>query len=236
MKATSRAPRIASRILKYLFSLLIFTVCCILLWRVFFSTQIPDEIKHLDPNPALCRAYGEKGGELTLRYQEQSTITRSEKSYGYFSVERAVFIPEINQVQIIFRYINSTIRHLAEDYQLEEIPSKSEHLFDVTLVKTTDLTPDNKEDNIHAETLRHDRIQPNGDPVRETTLLYTYYRYTFDGVTVDELTDGVLIDVYYAEDINYDEAAYGTLCIYHYQSPWLKYPLTAADKKALGEQ
>ena len=236
MKATSRAPRIASRILQYLFSLLIFSVCSLLLWRVFFSTQIPKEINHLAPNSALCQAYGEKGADLTLRYQEQSTITRAEGNYGYFSVERAVFIPEINQVQIIFRYNNSTIRHLAEDYQLEELPSKSEHLFDVTLVKTTDLTPDNKEDNIQAETLRHDRIQPSGDPARQTTLLYTYYRYTFDGVTVDELTDGVLIDVFYVDDIDYSREAYGTLCIYHYESPWLDYKLTAADKKALGEQ
>ena len=236
MKATSRAPRIVGRIIKKLFSLLIFTVCCILLWRVFFSTQIPGAIKHLDPNPALTQAYGEKGDDLILRYQEQATVTRAEKNYGYFSVVRAVFIPEINQVQIIFRYNNSTIRHLAEDYGLKETPSKADHLFDVTLVKTTDLTPDNKEDNVLPETLQHDRIQPNGNPVRETTLLYTYYRYTFDGVTVDELTDGVLIDVYYTEDVDYSKAAYGTLCIYHYQSTWLDYPLTSADKKALGEE
>ena len=236
MKATSRAPRIIGRVLKHLFSLLIFSVCCILLWRVFFSTRIPANIKHLDPNPALSQAYQTHGKDLTLRYQEQGTITRAEGNYGYFSVVRAVFIPQIDQVQIVFRYNNSTIRHLAEDYDLPQLPSKSDHLFDVTLVKTTDLTPDNKEDNVKAETLRHDRILPNGDPVRETTLLYTYYRYTFDGVTVDDLTDGVLIDVYYAEDIDYAQKAYGTLCIYHYQSPWLEYNLTSADKKALGEE
>lgn len=236
MKATSRVPRIIGKIAKYLFSLVIFAICSILLWRVFFSTQIPKNIKALSPNPALCQAYQTHGKDLTLRYQEQNTITRTKNSYGYFSVESAVFIPEINQVQVIFRYNNSTIRHLAEDYGLESLPQKSQHLFDVTLVKTTDLTPDDKEDNIHAETLREDRFFPNADPVRETTLLYTYYRYTFDGVTLDDLTDGVFIDVYYVEDIDYEQKAYGTLCIYHYQSKWLEYNLTATDKKALGGQ
>ena len=236
MKATSRAPRIAGRIFKHLFSLLIFAICCILLWRVFFSAQIPGNIKTMSPNDTLCAAYDQYGDELILRYQEQSTITRAERNYGYFSVERAVFIPQANQVQIIFRYNNSTIRHLAEDYGLEDLPSKDEELFDVTLVKTTDLTPDNKEDNLLPETLRHDRYFPSETVVRETTLLYTYYRYTFDGVTVDDLTDGVLIDVYYNQDVDYDQKAYGTLCIYHYESKWLEYNLTSADKKALGKQ
>ena len=110
--ASFKAPKIIGRITKLLFSLFIFGVCGILIWRVFFSTVIPKEVDHLTPNDVLTQAYEANDGSLTLQYQELSTITRAADSYGYFSVESCVFIPEADQVQLVFRYNNSTIRHL----------------------------------------------------------------------------------------------------------------------------
>ena len=231
--ASFKGPKIIARVTKLLFSLFIFGVCGILVWRVFFSTVIPKEIDHLVPNERLTQAYEENGGSLTLQYQELSTITRAADSYGYFSVESCVFIPEADQVQLVFRYNNSTIRHLKEDYSLSEMPQKSDHLYDVSLVLATDLTPNDHSDDLKVESLNHQRILPTGTPVREETALYTYYRYVFDGVTLKEDTNSVYVDVYYVEDIRYEERPYSTLLIYAWDEKWIPYHPTRADLDAM---
>lgn len=233
--ARFKAARIIGGTLKLLFTAVIALICGILIWRVFFSTKVPGSVDALLPNATLHSAYLQYGDDLTLRYQEQASITRGESNAGYFSVVSCVFIPEAEQVQILFRYNNGTIDHLAEDYNLEAVPDKSEHLFDVTLVRTTDLTPDDASDNTDASTLAKERFQPT-DSLRDETLLYTYYRYVFDGVTVEDLTDGIFVDVYYTGAIDYSRTAYGTLCIYSTDQDWEEYKTSRADRRALEQE
>lgn len=234
MKANSRAPRIFFRVVKLTFTCFVFLVCAIVLWRVFSSGD-PAAIKKVAVNSAFAEAYGEHGDDLVLQYRTlQHSITRGEDNAGYFGVTQTLFIPQAEQVQIVFRYNNSTLRHLQEDYGLEAVPDKALCHFDVTLVKTTDLTPDVEEDYKDPATFTVERYYPSENVIRETTALYTYYRYTFDGVTVDEDTLGVFVDVYYNEDVRYEEDAYGRLCIYDaYYSEWKTYKLSRADRKVI---
>ena len=207
----------------------------IVVWRVFFSTKIPDEVRDLQKNDALTAAWETYGDNLTFRRQEQATITRGEHNNGYFSVVDCVFIPEAAQVQLVFRYNNSTIRHLARDYQLDRVPDKGEELFEVTLLRTTDLTPEDKSDNGDPATLAEERFYPTS-AVRAETSLYTYYRFVFDGVTVEGDTDGVFADIYYRGDIDYKKTPYGALCLCADGDAWLPYSLSSGDRKALGKK
>lgn len=234
----SRIPRIIGRIVKAMAVLLVFSVCGVLLWRVFSSGD-PATMSVLTVNEHTYAAYEEHGEELILQYQNQDTITRGEKNAGYFSVTQYVFIPQANQVQLVFRYNNSTIKNLARDYGLSEIPSKDETLFDVTIVTTKDLTPDNREDNYSEDgstpdTLELKRYYPTAVcTTRDTTSLYTYYRYVFDGISVEDDIVGVFADVYYVEDIDYHENAYGTLCLYDDETKWIEQKLSGKDIEAL---
>lgn len=234
MKANSRAPRIFFRVVKFTFTCFVFLVCGIVLWRVFTSGD-PAAIKTVAVNSALAEAYEQHGEELTLQYQPlQTTITRGEHNSGYFGVTQTLFIPQASQVQIVFRYNNSTLRHLQEDYGLASLPDKALCHFDVTLVKTTDLTPEIEEDYKDTSTFTTERYYPSEHVIRETTALYTYYRYTFEGVTVEEDTLGVFVDIYYNQDVCYEEEAYGRLCIYNaYYADWKTYKWSRADKRAL---
>jgi hypothetical protein len=99
-------------------------------------------------------------------------------------------------------------------------------------VTTTDLTPDNREDNAEASQLKMDRYIAS-DYHRDTTALYTYYRYVFDNVEITEDMLYVFADVYYTQDVNYEEHAYGTLCLYDDESEWVPYKMTSADVAAL---
>ena len=234
--ASYRAPRIAGRITKMLFTLFVFSICGFLIWRVFFSTKIPKEIDTMIPNAVLTDAYAKNDGDLTFQYQELSTISRAPDSYGYFSVVSYVFIPEAQQVQLVFRYNNSTIQHLQQDYSLAELPQKSDHLFDVTLVRADDPTPDNHDDDYADESLVTQRIFPSAEPLREETALYTFYRYVFDGVTIEDVTNSVYLDVYYVNDIHYDQRPYSSLLLYAWDEDWKSYTPSRAELRSIRQE
>ena len=230
-----RTQRIMGRLIRLLAVLFIIAINAILIWRIFFSVKIPEQIDALAINDDVRLAYEEQGDSLQLLYQDQASVTRAEHNYGYFSVPKCTFLPQANQVQVVFRYNNSTLKNLAKDYELEQIPTRDADLFDVTLVLTTDLTPDNRDDNTDPATLSKERILPT-EIRRERTSLYTYYLLVFENVRVEEITAGVFVDIYYREDIDYDREAYGTLCLYSPDDEWLTRSLTRTDKKALKDK
>ena len=238
MSRVSRAFRWSGRIVKFLFFCVIFGVIAVLLWRIF-SSDDPESMERLTPNDALAAAYEKEGDELYLFRQEQRSITSGEKNYGYFSVTDAVFIPSANQVQIVVRYNNSTLRSLAEDKGLSEVPDR----FDVTLSVATDLTPENDEDNFgnDEDSVAFTRVHATS-VTSDQKNLYNYRRFVFDlgtaGVSLSDLLEEELLlavyaDIYYKGDVNYEEPAYGTLCLYDYVTEIEPVRLSKADRNAL---
>ena len=226
--------RVFWRVVKWSISLLLVLICGILIWRMCSSGD-PEQVKYLMGNEALYEAYEKHGDDLVLQYQNQDTITLAPHNRGYFSVTQYVFIPEAKQVQLVFRYNNSTIKHLAEDKGLAAVPDKSEELFDVTLVTTTDLTPDNREDNANTDVLEMKRYTPSA-ATRAETSLYTYYRFVFDNIEITPEMLYVFADIYYEGDLNYEEPAYGTLRLYDDESPWVTYKLSRVERKMLAKR
>ncbi len=247
MSSVSRGARITWRVIKGLFFAVIFSVIILLLWRIFSSGD-PKSMKALAPNEALATAYEREGDGLYMFRQEQRSITSGKKNYGYFSVTKCVFIPEANQVQIVVRYNNSTLRALTADYGLEQIPPREAELFDVTLTVATDLTPENKEDNLWnkedlgtGESVKMIRVHPTSVTGAQKQM-YNYRRFVFDldtaglslkTLTEEELMLAVFADVYYNGDIRYEENPYGSLCLYTHLDKTLTVPLERIDKKAL---
>lgn len=243
MSRASRCLRTTGKTIRFLFFLVIFSVIAMMLWRMF-SSDDPKSMQTLTPNDKLVTAYEERGESLTLFRQTQNTMTYASHNYGYFGITDCVFIPDANQIQLVFRYNNATIRHLTEDYSLSETPARTEELYDVTLVFATDLTPETTEDNAgnDPESVAFLRLHPVSVTSEEKTV-YNYRRFVFDldeaGLSLADLTqeNGLLLavyaDIYYNQDIRYDETAYGTLCIYDYLQENRPVKLEKRDKKAL---
>lgn len=242
MSRASRGFRLFGKTIKILFFLLVFSVIFFLFWRIFSSGN-PKSMEGVTPNDKVVSAYEQEGDELTMFKQNLDMITRAEHNYGYFAVTDSVFIPSANQIQITFRYNKSTIEHLAEDKNLGEIPDRDSELFDVTLLLATDLTPENTDDNLgnDPESVQMTRIHATS-VTSETKSVYNYRRLIFDldesGLSLEELVESeellaVYTDVYYIEEINYDEPAYGTLCLYDHLSNTYDVKLSGADKRAL---
>ena len=172
---------------------------------------------------------------MDMFIQEQPTaITTAKHNYSYFGVSNVVFIRDANQIQLTFRYNNSTIRHLKEDKGLDEIPDRSAELYDVTLWAVYDLTPGVVGDDENVEYVRY---HPTVELTRaETKNLYNYRRFVFDGVEMTSAEKPLLtiyMDVYYVGDLDYETEPYGTLPLYQYVYQNEVYTLTSADRKAL---
>ena len=242
----SRATRIlkrTGRVLKLIVALVIICVVTLLAWRLA-QDRNPRSMATLSVNENTHRAYVENGGTLTLLAQDQNTITRGTNNSGYFSVTDDVLIPEANQIQVLFRYNNSTIRALAKDYSLTSVPSRDAELFDVTVLLAIDLTPDDPSDNAGNDpaSVRFVRVHASAAPAVEQTTLYNFRRFIFDvGASGEDLAtlmdSGLLLavyaDVYYNEDIDYNADPYGVLCLYDYKTETEVVKLTRHDRKAL---
>ena len=186
---------IAGYVLRGLFALLIFAVCALMVWRVFIAARGPTALSRLAPNGVLATAYRENGNALTVWYQDEASVTRAEHNAGYFGVPHYAFVDEAGQLQVIFRYNNGTLKSIRDDFSLDAVPPRGEQIFDLTLVSVTDLTPLDKSDNTDgSENLAKSRLAPTACEV-STTLLYTYYRVTFDGVSTADDVIAIFLDI-----------------------------------------
>ncbi len=221
---------VLGKILKYVGIALVIFVSAFFIWRIF-SSQTPKALKTLTVNDNTYEAY-EQTGDLYMYVQNQSSVTSKKSNYGYFSITEYVIIPEANQIQVTLRYNLNTLSCLAKDYNLPERPDRSLDLFDVSIVTTTDLTPENAEDNNDITKLEQARYFPS-DCLKAEKNIYTYRKFVFDGVSVEDLTVGVFFDIYYINDVDYTKGSYGTLCLYDNLSDNVQVKLTQADRKAL---
>ena len=218
----------------------IFGTILFFLWRAFISTIIPDEVDGLAPNDTLQAAWlaaRESGEELTYFSQMQDETTTAEHNYSYFTAKEVAFIEDANQIQLLFRYNNSTIRSLVKDYNLPTTPDRTADLYDISLYVAYDLTPNDATDNDgnDPESVKFVRYFPSST-LSAQSLMYNYRRITFDGIDMNVTENPVLavyVDVYYVEDVDYEKDSYGTLCIYDYATTKDYYDLTDDEIKAL---
>ena len=238
MSIVSRALKIIWKLIKFAATALVAFVCIFLLWRIF-SRGIPADMKVLSPNEKVYAAYTENSEELEYFRQGHLTLT----SDGLFGAPDCIVSPEANQIQLVVRYNNSTIRALQTEYGLEKAPERSENVFDVTLLIQTDLTPEDDTDNGGniPEAVKYTRCHGTLTLSDEKNL-YNFRRMTFDlddcGIDMKELMeDGTLLaiyaDFYYVEDTDYEDTPYGTLFLYDYLAENDFEEISSKDERAL---
>lgn len=230
---SSKASKITGRVFKLLFIIIVLAINGTLFWRMC-AMRTPDSMKTLLVDDTLHEAYIKNDGTLEMFKQSMSSdekFTTADRNYGYFAVVDVVFIPEAEQLQIVLRYNDSTVEAVAKDYELDEIPSVDAELFDVSVIKTVDLTPDNKKDNGIGEGISKERILPSMS-VAERSGIHNYRRFIFNGVSTED-AEGIFVDIYYIEDVDYNELSYGTLCVYSCEKENLPVEMSSASKKAI---
>ena len=217
---------ILSHAARALFTLLIAFICGFLIWRVAFSQRPPKELRQLGTNEALLAAFQEHDGKLTVLEQpSQVSYTEAEDNQAYFRYDWCIFIEEVDQIQLLFFYNHSTLEKVAAEHGLSALPA-GEEVFDVVLTQYIDVSPADHTGDPVTDKLE---LAPTSCEVgTNRTGMYTFLRYTFDGV---ELTDTVVIylDVF----VDGVERSLGTLRLYHHENPSEVRALTRKEEKAL---
>lgn len=241
-KQMKRWQIIVRRIFSYTAKVIIFGIIALVLWRVFFSDIVPSDAERLIVNEANYAAYLAGGETLTMYTQEQERLSMDERieivddrettvTLGMFWVCQTVVIPDAQQVQLLTRYNNSTLRQIATDYKLKEIPSRDEEIVVVSLVVLSDPTPADPDNNDEQKT----RYYATGEPYRDNSILYNYRKFVFDGLVIDETTLSVTADFYYVGRSASEGQPDSRMVIYTADAPTQPVKLTSADKRALKE-
>ncbi len=230
--------RILGKTLKFTGFAIIALINGVLLWRLFFSTNEPNAIKTIAPNPELSAAWAEYGPEGFALYQaEQDNIATDEEwhdkfpeddpryttnQFAQFFLTDVVFFPKAGQTQVVLRYNRSILEHLVTDFELEDTPGKKDDLFDVSLVvyyKDGDATKKMRLSSHETE--------------MDTTSLYTFRQFYFDSMPE---FDGIIkmnVEIYYNGDLDYNADPYAVIEIYDKLIETQAYPLDKKDIAAL---
>ena len=202
---------IAGHILRLLFVLLLIAMIAVLLWRVAFSQNPPDGLEGIAGNDALRAALTEHG-KITVLEQEQKKYTEGADNYAYFNLDGCYFLKEADQVQLVLFYNNSTLERIAEEHGLGEALPRGEEVFSLKITQIIDVTPADFVKASENDILTQERVITPSNCEIATNSLYTFLRYTFDGVALDEDTVVIYLDVCYADKSE------GTLRLYHRES------------------
>ncbi len=230
---SSYALWIAGHVLRLLFALLIFAVCGMMLWRVIFSQNPPDGFDEISANDRLCAALAEHGELTVLLQEDQVKYTEGEDNYAYFNLDYCYFFKEADQVQLLLFYNNSTLERLAEELELESVPPRGEEVFSLKLSQYVDVTPDDYVKANENDILTEEHILTPSKCEITTNSLYTFLRYTFDGVELDADTVVIYLDMCYGEGAR--EESCGTLRLYHRDSATTERTLSNKERKILTE-
>lgn len=220
---------ILGHVVRLLFVLLIIGITAVLLWRVVFSQNPPDGFDEITGNDTLRAALDAHGSITVLEQPDQVKYTEGEDNYAYFNLEYCYFFKEADQVQLVLFYNNSTLEHLAEDRGLASVPARGEEVFSLELSQYVEVTPEDFVKASKNDILTEAKTFTPSKCEVTTNSLYTFFRYTFDGVEIDE--DTVVIYL----DMCYEGESYGKLRLFHRESETLTRALSENEREIITE-
>ena len=233
----SKLASVILKSLKWLLLSLAALVFALMIWRINAMENVPKSMKTLTVTEQTYAAYmaaEQRGEKLQLFTQGKiDPVTTTKEAYGYFWIADSVIIPDAQQVQVVVRYNNSTLTHLADDFLLQEIPSREEEVIVVRLRVIKDATPDDPTDNDDEDAwVDAEVLVPLDDVRRGEKDVYNYRRYVFDGVVLDKDVIGLALDFYYVGALDAEQPV-ASLFVYYVDAENQMVDLTKDDVTAI---
>jgi len=177
-----------SKIIKFIFVLLIIAVYTLLLGRMFLARYTGSMAKYAWTNNAI-KTY-EQTTDFTLMTQN---LSKTIDDNGYFSISNYVYIPEINEVQFTVRYNNSTVDTLENFY--------------------TDVS-DIGETFVFTLTDNNGNVYDSYKYLSKSNLIYNFRRLVFEGVDLSN-AGTLYLNVYYINDVSKSSKIYTSFQLYN---------------------
>ena len=185
---TSLKKMTFSKIIKFIFVLLIIAVYTLLLGRMFLARYTGSMAKYAWTNNAI-KTY-EQTTDFTLMTQN---LSKTIDDNGYFSISNYVYIPEINEVQFTVRYNNSTVDTLENFY--------------------TDVS-DIGETFVFTLTDNNGNVYDSYKYLSKSNLIYNFRRLVFEGVDLSN-AGTLYLNVYYINDVSKSSKIYTSFQLYN---------------------
>lgn len=177
-----------SKIIKFIFVLLIIAVYTLLFGRMFLARYTGSMAKYAWTNNAI-KTY-EQTTDFTLMTQN---LSKTIDDNGYFSISNYVYIPEINEVQFTVRYNNSTVDTLENFY--------------------TDVS-DIGETFVFTLTDNNGNVYDSYKYLSKSNLIYNFRRLVFEGVDLSN-AGTLYLNVYYINDVSKSSKIYTSFQLYN---------------------
>ena len=217
---------ILGHILRALFAALIAFICIFLGWRMVFSKRPAKELRTISDNAVLSEAYETYGKINVMEQPNEVRYTEGEDNYADYHVGWCVFLEEADQVQLLFLYNNSTLRDVSEKLQLSSELPRGKEVFGVELLLLIDVSPEGHV----GDPIIEERVVRATSCEMGVNRLYTFSRYTFDGVDVNDAVKVVYLDIYYEDG---ERVELGTMRLYHAESEAAYRSLTEKEENII---
>ena len=120
-----------------------------------------------------------------------------------------------------------------EDYAelCDGVPDRSEDVYDITVIKVIDLTPDDQSDNNVPARLAEERFTVSIAKSDQTSL-HNFRRITVENFNLEGALK-VYVSIYYKGAVDYAEDPYATVTIFDSEKTTMNYQLTKNDLEVL---
>ncbi len=190
-------------------TLRIITIVCVLLCcaalvlRVSLLSYYPKDVKKTLMTAALENALAEGRGDDA--FTQKPEIPYDSSKEGHFFFDHLLCVPSAGELQVTLRYNNSTLRDIAADFGLPDVPAGDDERLSFWLRSGN-------------------KVYPVSESVFGTAFMYNYVRVVFDGVDFTHADDGntlgyLYVDVYFGEADTEKEIPYASLLVYIPEAP-----------------
>ena len=162
-----RSP--ALKAIKIVALVICFSVVGLILMRLVLFNYTPAEVSRLYFTESLTEYYNKTGGRIGAKTQNLRAPYDDAKD-GNFFCDNLIVIPEIGELQITLRHNISLLDKIRRDYSLEEL-SEDDVIFSFRICR-----------NGGAEDGSAVEVGKLSATLRESFLIYRYYKLVFDGI------------------------------------------------------
>ena len=183
-----------SRLLKWSALCLIFGVIGIVLARIAIANYYPGGMTSYYVSEAHRDLY--QTGARPMVYRQDLRFSYDDNDFAKFMAGSQYYCPSLGELQITVRYNDATLREVQADYALSEVPEATADLFDYSLM----------DDNGNRSPLMYKDT--------DRKFMYNYLKLCFSGVTFDEETNWIRLEIYYKDDLDYTEEPYACILVW----------------------
>ncbi len=197
------------KVLKFIAAVFLIGMAIAVFAAIFRQETYPSAVKGIVKNEVLAEYYSENGTPPAAFTHDMIDSFDYE---GNVQAKHLVYIPDARQIQISVRYGTVAFENIAEDYELDAVPTlENAHVtFKLKALSLKDEAFTNDDNNITEDEILDSLVVEKSTSVDIVSGRHRYSRFVFDGIDLERF-NCLYIEMYYGDK----DTPYTSLIIYH---------------------